>query len=148
MTVFIDTAVIMYAIGSDHPLKEPCRRVLARVAEGGLDAVVSVEVVQEIVHRFVAVRRPGLGAAVAGETLDLFAPVLPVTHFVMRRVPELVGEYPNLTARDIVHVATCQQEGIETIISPDRGFDAVVGLRRVDPVDAAAPDPAKRIQPR
>lgn len=133
MTVFIDTAVIMYAAGSNHPLQRPCQEILARVAEGELDAVVSVEVIQEILHRFMALRRPAQGAAIATDALDLFAPVLPITHAVMRRMPELVEAHPTLAARDLVHVATCLQEGIGEIISPDRGFDAVPGIRRIDP---------------
>lgn len=132
-TVFIDTAVVMYAAGADHRLKEPCQRILAQVADGGLDAVVSIEVVQEIIHRFMALRRPEQGASIARDTLDLFAPVLPVTHAVMRRMPELVEAYPDLAARDLVHVATCLQEGIREIVSPDRGFDRVAEIRRIDP---------------
>jgi len=29
MTVFIDTVVIMYAAGREHPLREPCRTYCA-----------------------------------------------------------------------------------------------------------------------
>ncbi|MBI3745249.1 MAG: type II toxin-antitoxin system VapC family toxin [Chloroflexi bacterium] len=137
MTVFIDTAVVMYAAGTDHPLRTPCQRILARVADGQLDAVVSVEVVQEILHRFMALRRPEQGASIATDTLDLFAPVLPVTHAVMRRMPELMEAHPTLAARDLVHVATCLQEGIGDIVSPDRGFDLVPGIRRIDPASFA-----------
>jgi hypothetical protein len=137
LTVFIDTAVVMYAGGGDHPLRRPCQRLLERIADGELEAVTSVEVIQEILHRFTALRRPELGAAMARDTLDIFAPVLPVTHAVMRRLPELVEAYPALAARDLVHVATCLQEGISDIVSPDRGFDSVPGIRRIDPADAA-----------
>ena len=136
MTVFIDTAIVMYAAGSDHPLQGPCRRILARIAAGELDGVVSVEVVQEIVHRFMALRRPDLGASIARDTLDLFAPVLPITHAVMRRMPDLVERYPKLAARDLVHLATCLEEGIGEIVSPDRGFDTADGVRRLDPAGA------------
>ncbi|MBI2777980.1 MAG: type II toxin-antitoxin system VapC family toxin [Chloroflexi bacterium] len=135
-TVFIDTAVVMYAAGADHELREPCQRILTRVADGELDAVVSVEVVQEIFHRFMALRRLEQGASIAADTLDLFAPVLPVTHAVMRRMPELVEAHPTLAARDLVHLATCLQEGITDIVSPDRGFDMVPGIRRIDPANA------------
>ncbi len=65
--------------------------------------------------------------------MDLFAPVLPITHALMRRLPTLVEEHPSLAARDLVHVATCQEEGIDEIVSPDRGFDTVRGIRRIDP---------------
>jgi len=68
--------------------------------------------------------------------MDLFAPVLPVTHAVVRRLAALLERYPALAARDLIHVATCEHEGIEAIVSPDRGFDAVAGLRRIDPSEA------------
>jgi predicted nucleic acid-binding protein len=136
VTVFIDTAVLMYASGASHPLRVPCKRILERVVAGELDAVISVEVVQEILHRFVSIRQPERGAAIARDAMDVFAPVLPITHATMRRVPDLVDRHPALAARDLVHVATCLAEGISEIISPDRGFDAVPGLRRLDPAEA------------
>ncbi len=138
MTVFIDTAVVLYAGGSDHPLREPCRQVMLAIRSGELQAVSSVEVVQEIVHRFLAVGRPKLARQMASDALDAFAPALPVTHALARRLPALVERYPRLQARDLVHVATCIHEGITEIVSPDRAFDEVAEIRRLDPVDLAA----------
>lgn len=138
MTTFIDTAVLMYAAGGPHPLRDPCRRLLRRVTQGDLEAVISAEVVQEILHRFTSIGRPDAGTALARATLDLFAPVLPITHALMRRLPDLVEQYPGLAARDLLHVATCQAEGISEIASPDRGFDAIPGLHRIDPGSLAA----------
>jgi predicted nucleic acid-binding protein len=94
--------------------------------------------VREIDHRFMSVRRPDIARQLATDVLDLFAPVLPVTHALMRRVPDLVALDPSLASRDLVHVATCLHEGITEIVSPDRGFDLVVGLRRIDPSEFAA----------
>jgi predicted nucleic acid-binding protein len=87
VTVFIDTAIIMYAGGAEHRLRAPCQRLLEHVADGRLEAVTS----------------------------------------------ELVEAHPALAARDLVHVATCLQEGIRDIVSPDRGFDSVPGIRWIDP---------------
>ncbi len=137
MTIFVDTAIIMYAAGAEHPLRNPCQRLLARIADQRLEAVTSAEVIQEILHRFSALRRPDMGAAMARDALDLFAPVLPVTDAVMRRMPDLVGRYTTLAARDLVHVATCLEEGIREIVSPDRGFDAVSEIRRITPDDGS-----------
>ena len=123
----------MYAGGADHPLREPCRAVIGRAMAGRLDATTSVEVVQEIYHRHRAIGRAQRGAAMATHVMDAFAPVLPLTHAVMRRLPILVRRYPSLTARDLIHVATCLVEGIDTIISPDTGFDQVAEIRRRDP---------------
>ncbi len=137
MTFFLDTAVFMYAGGRDHPLRPPCQVILERVAAGALDATTSAEVVQEILHRFVAIRRPDIGTAMARDVLDAFEPVLPITNGVVRRMPDLVERYPSLAARDLVHVATCLEEGIETIVSPDPGFDDVREIRRLDPTALA-----------
>lgn len=93
--------------------------------------------IREILHRFVALRRPELGAQMARDALDLFAPVLPVTHAVMRRMPYLIEQHPALAARDLVHVATCLEQGIAEIVSSDRGFETVPGIRRLDPARAA-----------
>lgn len=109
------------------------------IDSGQLEAVISTEVVQEILHRYLAIRQPEVAVAMAGVALSLFAPVLPITHALMRRVPDLARRYPGLSARDLVHVATCIHEGITEIISPDRGFDQVTELRRIAPEDFVAP---------
>ncbi|HEX5465806.1 MAG TPA: hypothetical protein VFW92_03925 [Candidatus Limnocylindrales bacterium] len=48
-------------------------------------------------------------------------------------MPDLVGRYPSLAARDLVHLATCLEEGLAGIVSPDTGFDAVIEIPRLDP---------------
>ncbi len=134
MTLFVDSAVIMYAAGGDHPLRAACIGIMDRVSSGALAAETSAEVVQEILHRYLSLRRIDIGITLAEQTMDIFAPILPITHALMRRVPDLAARYPNLQARDLVHVATCIHEGITEIISPDRGFDDVAEVRRIDPL--------------
>jgi uncharacterized protein len=136
--IFVDVNVLMYSAGAQHPLREPCRRILDGIGDRAIAGVTSVEIVQEIVHRYLAIGRAAGGLELAERTLDLFAPVLPITHAVMRRVPDLARRYPGLSARDLVHVATCIHEGITEIISTDRGFDGVAELRRIPPEDFAA----------
>lgn len=138
MTVFVDSAVLMYAAGRDHPLRGPSLRFLDRVAEGSIHAITSVEVVQEILHRYLSLSRPDLAKIVAKDAQDMFAPVVPITHAVMRRIPELADKYPGLQARDLVHLATCIHEGVTEIVSPDKGFDQVSELRRIDLTEFAA----------
>jgi uncharacterized protein len=141
VTVFVDSAVLMYAAGRDHPLRAPSIRFLDQVADGSIQAITSVEVVQEVFHRYLSLRRPDLARIVAKDAQDMFAPVVPITHALMRRIPDLVDKYPRLQARDLVHVATCIHEGVTEIISPDKAFDQVSEVRRIDPTEFAA-DPA------
>jgi hypothetical protein len=123
----------MYAFGADHPLRAPCRTIMDAVGDRRVDATISAEVVQEILHRYGAIRRPEIGIEIARGALSLFAPVLPVTHGVIARMPDLVARYAHLTSRDLIHVATCIEEGIEGIVTTDRGFDAVTEVRRIAP---------------
>ena len=134
MTLFIDTSVIMHAAGTDHPLRASCQAIVERAIDRSIDAVISAEVIQEILHQAVAMRRTDEGIALANQALDLFAPVIPITHALIRRVPDLIVRYPALDARDAVHVATCIHEGITEIISADRGYDDVAEVRRIDPL--------------
>jgi uncharacterized protein len=136
--VFVDTSVLMYAAGGDHPLSEPCRTIVDGIGRRSISAVTSIEVVQEILHRYLSIGRAAGGIALAEETMDLFAPVLPITHALMRRVPEIARRYPILSARDLIHVATCIHEGITEILSTDRGFDVVQEVRRIAPEEFAA----------
>ena len=138
MIVFVDTSVLMYAAGGDHALREPCRTIVDGIGRRSIAAVTSIEVVQEILHRYLSIGRAAGGIALAEETMGLFAPVLPITHALMRRIPDLAGRYPALSARDLIHVATCIHEGITEILSSDRGFDAVQEVRRIPPEEFAA----------
>jgi uncharacterized protein len=135
VSVFIDTAVIMYAAGKEHPLRDVSRDTLKLAASGQLDAVTSAEVIQEILHRFTALQRRNVGADMARNAMDLFAPVLPITHGVMQRMPHLVERYEALVARDLVHVATCLEHGVEAVITPDQDFDLVDEIQRIAPQD-------------
>jgi predicted nucleic acid-binding protein len=137
VTVFVDSAVLMYAAGRQHPLRAPSLRFLDQVADGSIQAITSVEVVQEIFHRYISLRRPDLAKIVAQDAQDMFAPVVPITHALMRRVPVLADKYPRLQARDLVHVATCIHEGVTEIVSPDKAFDQVDEVRRIDPTEFA-----------
>jgi predicted nucleic acid-binding protein len=47
----------------------------------------------------------------------------------------LLEAHPELDVADCVHAATALNRGLDAILSPDRAFDSVSGLERVDPAD-------------
>ena len=49
---------------------------------------------------------------------------------------QLVERTTDLDAADACHAATALHREIPVLVSPDRGFDTVEGLRRLDPVEA------------
>jgi uncharacterized protein len=105
MTVYVDTSVIMYAGGRDHPLRRPCREVIRQVVAGDLDGVTSAEVVQEILHRFASSPQREKGIAMARATLDLFDHLLPVDRTMISAAVDLHEQYEDLSARDALHAA-------------------------------------------
>ncbi len=36
--IILDTGVLIYAVGEEHPLREPCCRLIAAQGDGGVDA--------------------------------------------------------------------------------------------------------------
>ncbi len=136
--VVLDTAVFVYAVGGEHPYREPCRSIVDRARLRFLSAVVSADLLQEFVHH--RARRTGDRADAvrqAGEILS-FCRVLDVTLAVARNALDLFATHERLHARDAVFAAVALERDIGHILSPDRAFDVVPGLVRVDPLDADA----------
>jgi hypothetical protein len=127
--IFIDSNVPMYLVGAAHPNKDASRTLLERALIDGELLVTDAEVLQEILHRYVAIdRREAIGPA-TDVLLDVVDRVFPVEREDVERARRLVMSTP-LSARDAVHVAIMQRHAVRTIMSFDRGFDAVPGIER------------------
>ena len=134
MTFFLDANVPMYAVGREHRYKAPCLRILEAVATRDLDGVSSSEVVQEILHRFFSLGEREKALSVAADFLALLRQgILSVGVADMAEVLEIARSYPQLSARDLVHVATMRTNGLKDIVSADAHFDGVAGIIRHDP---------------
>lgn len=130
--IFVDSNVPMYLVGADHPNKERTIQLLAELSQQGEQFVTDVEVYQEILHRYAALRRFSI-IDDAFETLDqLVDEVLPFGTYEIKVARVLVGAIRDLSARDALHVAVMQTAGVERIMSFDRIFDAFPGIERLE----------------
>ncbi|MGH2583550.1 MAG: type II toxin-antitoxin system VapC family toxin [Dehalococcoidia bacterium] len=139
---FIDANVPMYAVGAEHPLKRPCVAILDAIADGSLVATTSVEVLQEILHRYTALGQRERAVEIVRLFLEVIPAPLPVTLPDLLLAMDLHLRHPTLQARDVIHLAVMDTHGITRIITADQHFDHVPGITRVDPVDWAASPPA------
>ena len=130
---FLDANIVMYALGGPHLYREPCRKALAAVQADVIDVVMNVEVLQEILHRYRAVADPVRAEHVFIRVRDLCEVILPVRLRDMDLAVTLLKQFPSLRTRDAIHAATMLHAGIRRILTTDRHFDAVKGIRRVDP---------------
>ena len=132
---FLDTNVLMYAAGSEHPLREPCREALARAVDQEASLITDAEVLQEILHRYFSIGRPESARTVHHSAISLCDEVLPVEERHTTRALALLLEHRALTPRDAIHVATMEFHGLEFLLSTDRDFDHLSQVDRIDPTE-------------
>jgi predicted nucleic acid-binding protein len=135
--IFLDTNVQVYAAGKDHVLKEPCAQIVSLVADHASSFVTDAEVLQELLHRYTAIRA---WEAIGKDSFESFADLMqdrvePVYAEDIVCAAELVPVHPRMEARDLLHLAVMTRLGVTRIVSADRGFDQVAGVERLDPAD-------------
>lgn len=131
MRVFIDSNVPMYVAGRDHPLREPGRRFLARVRSGEIEGCTSTGVLQEILFRYIGLRRPDLAIEVYDLFVRLCPVVFPVTLADTDRARDGLRQPEGVSVRDLLHAAVMLNNAVTRIASFDRGFDALPAVERL-----------------
>ena len=129
--ILVDSNVLMYAIGSDHPNKPRALAFLDRVATGEIDAAIDSEVLQEILHRYQSLRRWSEGAALYALARKVFSEILPINVTVMDMAKGLLDADPTISSRDAVHAAVVSAYKLYGICTFDRDFDRIPGCRRI-----------------
>ncbi len=59
--MLVDSNGLVYASGAEHPNKHPSVAFLKRVAAREIEATADAEVLQEVIHRYRALRRWSTG---------------------------------------------------------------------------------------
>ncbi len=131
--ILLDTTVLVYAKGQDHPLRNPCRGLIAAIADRRIEATTTVEVVQEFVH--VRARRCGRAdAAVLGrDYADLLSPLLVPTVEDLNAGLALFARSEQLGTFDAVLAACAARRGIDALVSADSDFATVSEISHVIP---------------
>ena len=129
--ILVDSNIPMYLVGEAHPHKTDAQRLLERCVVDNRRLVSDAEVLQEILHRYVSIERRDSIQPAFDALLGVVDEVFPVTLDAVKRAREVVLGSTDLSARDAVHIAVMQLHGVEEILSFDRGFDGVPGIRRL-----------------
>ena len=129
--IFVDSNVPMYLVGAAHPRKADSQRLLERLIAERRRLVTDAEVLQEILHRYVALRRRDAIQPAFDALLGVVDQVFPVDRAVVDRARAIVLGTDRLSARDAVHLAVIEQQGITQVVSFDAGFDGFPGIERL-----------------
>jgi predicted nucleic acid-binding protein len=129
--ILIDSNVPMYLVGAAHRHKVDAERALERLVTEQARLVTDAEVLQEILHRYVAIDRRDAIQPAFDALLGVVDEVFPIDPDAAQRAKSIVLARRKLSARDAIHMAVMQQQGVTRILSFDSGFDDLPGIERL-----------------
>lgn len=129
--ILVDSNIPMYLVGAPHRHKSDAQRALEKLVSERQRLVTDAEVMQEILHRYVAIDRRDAITPAFNALLGIVDKVLPIEVSTVKRAKEIVLGYRQLSARDATHLAVMEEHGIENILSFDLGFDGFPGIARL-----------------
>ncbi|HEY3204485.1 MAG TPA: type II toxin-antitoxin system VapC family toxin [Thermoanaerobaculia bacterium] len=129
--IFLDSNVPMYLVGAPHSHKRDAQQILERLLAEEERLVTDAEVLQEILHRYVAIDRRDAIQPTFDALLGIADEVLPVELADVESAKRIVLGSPKLSARDALHLAVMERQKIARIFSFDTGFDDVPGIARL-----------------
>lgn len=130
--ILIDSNIPMYLVGAAHPHKIDAQRILERCIAEGQRLVTDVEVLQEILHRYVAIARRDAIQPAFDAVLGVVDDVLTIELSDLERAKQIVLGATTLSARDAIHLAVMERHRIDRILSFDSGFDGFPGVTRIN----------------
>ena len=131
--ILLDTTVLVYAKGDDHPLRDPCRALIAAIAERQIEATTTVEAIQEFVHVRARRRDRGDAATLGSDYAELLAPLLSPTVEDLTAGLAMFANDDSLGAFDAVLSACATRTGMQALVSADSAFAGLAGVPHVIP---------------
>ncbi len=137
--ILVDTAILVYAVGDQHPLRVPCVELMEKIGDGLVRATTTPEVIQEFVH--VRSRRRSRPDAVglAREYSLALGPLASMETAMVPAALDLFERHARLGAFDAFLAAVALANGA-ALVSPDAAFAGVDGLDWLDPGSAGFAD--------
>ena len=128
-TFFLDTNVLMYAVGGEHPLKKPSIEILRQAAEEEILAVTDTEVFQEIAYRYWSQKKWSVAVRILRDYQYLFTEIYPIEKGHLDVYYALFNDYDFLSPRDAIHIAVMKAHNLRDIITADASFKDVPFLK-------------------
>jgi len=121
----------MYFVGAPHPRKVDAQRIVEGLVAERRRLVSDVEVLQEILHRYVSIDRREMIQPAFDALLGVVDEVFSVQTSTVGRAKEIVLARRKFSARDALHLAVMEEQGVKEILTFDAGFDGYPGITRL-----------------
>lgn len=126
--ILLDTTVLVYSVGDEHPLKQAARNLLSDARTSAVRAHTTPEVIQEFAHVRARRRSREDAVALAASFSALLGPLQVVTAQHLSAGLELWAQHPGIGSFDSALAAVAISLDAD-LVSADTGFASVTGLR-------------------
>lgn len=121
----------MYLVGAEHPNRDRAQSRLEDLVARGQRLATDVEVLQEILHRYTAIKRPEAIQPAFDVLLGVVDEVVPVTLAEVEEAKRILFGQHGVSARDSLHLAVMRSRDIARVLSFDTDFDRFPGVERI-----------------
>src|SRR2546422_7569355 len=111
LVIFLDSNVPMYLVGAPHPRKSDTQRMLERFIGDRQRLVTDAEVLQEVLHRYVAIDRRDAIQPAFDALLGLVDEVFPVDRAAVEQARVIIMGHRRLSARAAIHPSVVEPHG-------------------------------------
>jgi hypothetical protein len=131
--IVLDTTILVYAVGADHELREPCRVMIDAIGSGRLGATTTVDVIQEFAHVRARRRDRRDAATHARAYAELLSPLIVLDRETLEAGLSIFERSATLGAFDAMIAAAALSVKGAALVTADSAFRSVRGLRCVEP---------------
>lgn len=124
--IFVDTNVLMYAVGRPHPLRDSAREFFYESNRNRTPLCTSAEVLQELAHAYLPVGRLQTLDAALSLVVRSAIQIWPLELEDVTLARQLHEQFPSLGARDLCHIASCHRRGVDEVKTFDQALRASV----------------------
>lgn len=133
---YLDANIFIYSGNYKSPYFKACTKILDLAVDDEIDIATSTETIQEIVHFMKRVETTEEAFALVKIVLKITHFVVPVDQKVIETYLDLILKYRNLSkvqSRDFIHIATCIETKIDTLITYDKKLKLIKEIKTASP---------------
>lgn len=132
-SLYLDTNFFLYLSNNSSPFYESCLNLIKYSKKNKIFLTTSCETIQEIIYLTKNTKQLAGGIKASEKSLKLVNELLPVTRNTIDIYLEKVKDYRSATSRDLIHLATCVENKITTVITLDRDFSKFKEIKAITP---------------
>lgn len=121
-TLFLDTNIFIYTFDKSSSPHRNCLKLIRYCCDHQISLVTSCETIQEIIHLGINTKKRENGILLSEKTIDLCDEIYAISKNTIDIYLEKVKKYKNKSSRDLIQLASCLENNVESLITYDKDF--------------------------